>query len=226
MSIFFRPHFAPLRRTRRIAAVAAMRSARRLTPLLVIGLAAAVIVVRGISAEAQAAVKQPAAKAAGEPAADPLLGAMSFSKSGEPVEVTARSLEFDYRTRVLIYRGDVVAKQGDVQLTADTLTLDLSEGEKTELQTMVAEGNVRFSKGDRRATAGRAVYDQAKRLIVLSQHAVLEDGRGNVSGDSVHVYLDDGRTVIEGGSGRVRAILRPAHPATGDETSEAESGTP
>jgi lipopolysaccharide export system protein LptA len=177
-------------------------------------IAALLIVTRGISAEAQAAVTQ-TKPSSSTPSSDPLLGSLSFTSSDEPVEVTAASLEFDYRTRVLTYRGDVVAQQGDVRLTADMLTLDLSEGAKSELRSVVAEGNVHFSKGDRRATAGRAVYDQGKRLIVLSRNAVLEDSRGNVSGDTVHVYLDDDRTVIEGGSGRVRAVLRPAKKTPG-----------
>lgn len=200
-----------------VGGVLGVRPVRRYASLLAACLAA-FIVGRGIAAEAQAAVTEPASRSA---SADPLLGSLSFTSSDEPVEVTARSLEFDYRTRVLTYRGDVVAKQGDVKLTADTLTLDLSEGEKSELRSVVAEGNVHFSKGDRRATAGRAVYDQQKRLIVLSQQAVLADDRGNVSGDSVHVYLDDGRTVIEGGSGRVRAVLRPSD-RSGDAAGDAE----
>jgi lipopolysaccharide export system protein LptA len=160
-------------------------------------------------AEAQAAVSQPKALTA-PPASDPFLGSLSFTSSNEPVEVTSKSLEFDYRARVLTYRGDVVAKQGDVQLSADTLTIDLSKGEAPELKTVVAEGRVRFTKGTRRATAEHAVYDQSKRLIVLSRNAVLSDERGDVSGDSVHVYLDESRTVIEGGEGRVRAVLRPS----------------
>jgi lipopolysaccharide export system protein LptA len=193
-------------------------------------LATLMIVSRGISAEAQAAVTQPRVS---RESGDPLLGSLSFTSSDEPVEVTARSLEFDYRTRVLVYRGDVVAKQGDVQLKADTLTLDLrrdeKSGEKSELRSVVAEGNVHFSKGDRRATAGRAVYNQAKRLIVLSDDAVLEDSRGNVSGDTVHVYLDEERTLIEGGSGRVRAVLRPKDKSPGETAKEETAnggGTP
>ncbi len=180
-------------------------------------LAALTIISRGISAEAQAAVTQPSAS---RDSGDPLLGSLSFTSSDEPVEVTARSLEFDYRTRVLVYRGDVIAKQGDVQLKADSLTLDLSRDEKSDLRSVVAEGNVHFSKGDRRATAGRAVYDQGKRLIVLSRDAVLEDSRGNVSGDTVHVYLDEERTLIEGGPGRVRAVLRPKDESTGEKRAE------
>jgi lipopolysaccharide export system protein LptA len=121
----------------------------------------------------------------------------------------------------LIYRGDVVAKQGEVKLAADVLTLSLAADSTSELRTVVAEGNVRFSKGDRRASVRRAEYDQAKRLIILDQDAVLEDARGNVSGDRVSVYLDEGRTVVEGGEGRVRAVLRPAEETEGGKTAGA-----
>jgi len=208
-----------------VSSIARVGSARGTTlrlGWLLVYLVAFVIITRGISAEAQAAVHRPETTAPNR-SGDPLLGSLSFTSSDEPVEVTADSLEFDYRTRVLIYRGNVVARQGDVQLSADSLTLDLSPGEKSELQSVVAEGNVHFSKGTRRATAGRAVYDQAKRLIVLSRNAVLSDERGNVSGDTVHVYLDDGRTVIEGGPGRVRAVLRPAA-SDGGENASAQPG--
>jgi len=176
-------------------------------------------------AEAQAAVSKPktAAPAKGS---DPFLGSFSFTSSNEPVEVTSKTLEFDYRARVLTYRGDVVAKQGDVELSSDTLTIDLSKGEAPELKTVVAEGHVRFSKGTRRATAEHAVYDQSKRLIVLSRNAVLSDDRGDVSGETVHVYLDESRTVIEGGSGRVRALLRPSDDKKTNDKKTNDKKTP
>lgn len=199
---------APVRRGRRLAGV----------------LAVVLLALRGVSAEAQAAVNQPAPAKRGADA-DPLLGSLSFSSGDEPVEVTSKSLEFDYRTRVLTYRGDVVATQGDVKLAADILTLALAQDSTNGLRTVVAEGNVRFSKGARRASARRAEYDQAKRLIVLDQDAVLEDDRGNVSGDRVSVYLDEGRTVVEGGEGRVHAVLRPAQD-DGDTAADAEGVAP
>lgn len=98
-----------------------------------------------------------------------------------------------------------------MRLAADRLTLALSADPDSGggVRSVVAEGNVRFSKGARRASAQRAEYDQARRLIVLERNAVIEDDRGNVTGDRVSIYLDEGRTVVEGGEGRVRALLRP-----------------
>ncbi|MCK6554270.1 lipopolysaccharide transport periplasmic protein LptA [Candidatus Binatia bacterium] len=144
---------------------------------------------------------------------DPLLDALAFSSGREPIAVTSDALDFDYKTRVLTYRGAVVATQGDLRLQSDTLTVALALDGAEKVKEVIAAGNVRMSKGERWATAGRAVFDQTARTVVLSDNAVLHDGQNEVSGDRVVVYLDEERSVIEGGSGRVRAVLYP--PAEG-----------
>ena len=154
-----------------------------------------------------------AARAGGSPG-DPLLGGFAFNSSDEPVVVTANTLEFDYRAGKLFYRGNVVASQADMKLESDTLTVLLDRGRDGKVTEVVAEGNVRMSKGSRHATAGRALFDQTKRQVVLSQNAVLHDGPNQVSGDRVVVYLDDERSVVEGGAGRVKAVLFPPKSAT------------
>ena len=58
---------------------------------------------------------------------DPLLGALSLGSSREPISVSADRLEFDYRTRVLTYKGGVKATQGDMQLQSNTLTVSLDD---------------------------------------------------------------------------------------------------
>lgn len=167
---------------------------------------------------ALAAASAPAAVAQGAPAVretprDPLLGALAFSAGREPISVTSDALDFDYKTRILTYRGAVVATQGDLRLQSDTLTIALALDGGEAVKEVVAAGNVRMSKGDRWATAGKAVFDQGARTVVLSDNAVLHDGPNEVSGERVMVYLDEERSVIEGGSGRVRAVLHP--PAEG-----------
>jgi len=168
----------------------------------------AAVVAVAAAGSGRAAGAEPAAPPR-EPPRDPLLGALTFSSGREPIAVTADALDFDYKTRVLTYRGAVVATQGDLRLQSDTLTvaLDVEGGEK--VKEVVAAGNVRMAKGERWATAGKAVFDQIARTVVLSDNAVLRDGQNEVSGERVVVYLDEERSVIEGGSGRVRAVLYP-----------------
>jgi len=174
--------------------------------------------------EARAATgAAPAAKSAA-PGPDAFLGALSFGSSREPVSVTADTLEFDYRTRVLKYSGKVVVTQADMKLESDTLTVLLEQQEvENRVKEVTAEGTVRLSKGTRWATGGRAVFDQAQNTVVLSKNAVLHDGLNEVSGDRVVVYLDQERSIVEGGGGRVTALL---YPPKGTETPGAEGAPP
>ncbi|MBI3785644.1 MAG: lipopolysaccharide transport periplasmic protein LptA [Deltaproteobacteria bacterium] len=140
---------------------------------------------------------------------DNLLGALSFTAGREPISVSANGLEFDYRGRVLTYKGNVVATQGDMKLQTDTLTITLAEGGENQLREVVAVGNVRLSKGSRTATSGRAVFDQVKHTVVLTENPILQDGGNQVTGDRVTVYLDQERSVVDGGNGKVRALFAP-----------------
>lgn len=134
-----------------------------------------------------------------------------------PVTVTSKTLEYDYRKNVVIYRGDVQASQGNVRLRSDELTVRLvdapggegSDGEGVTLQQVVAVGGVRIDQGTRWATGGRAVFDQEKRILLLTESPVLHDGPNEIAGDRVVVYLDEDRSVVEGGRGRVKAVLFP-----------------
>ena len=186
-----------------------MRSRRDLIPAL------ALVGVALGTAGAEPA-NQPSGSAA------PLFDAGSFGNRKEPVTVTADKLEYDYKANVIVYRGDVVATQGETKLRSDTLTVTLAAADKSDapdapgkggqrLQEIVAVGNVRIDNGTRWATGGRAVFEQGNRTFVLTETPVLHDGSNEVVGDRVIVYLDENRSVVEGGRKRVKAVLYPSN---------------
>jgi len=163
-----------------------------------------------------------------EPAkSDGFFDAGNFSNRKEPIHITSDSLEYDYKTNVVVYRGDVIAIQGDMKVRSDTLTVTLtghdgagpsgapdhdpdpSKGGGQKVQQIVAVGNVRIDNGTRWATGGRAVFEQASRTLVLTETPVLHDGPNEVAGDRVLVYLDENRSVVEGGRKRVKAVVYP-----------------
>ena len=162
--------------------------------------------------EAQAAIRQTPKEV--EPGQDSLLNALSFSSKRDPISVAADGLEFDYRTHVLVYKGGVEVIQGDIKMQSQTLRVVLDDHAENRVKEIVAEGNVRVSKGPRWATGGRAEFDQAKQTVVLSDDAVVHDGSNEVSGDRIVVYLNENRSVVEGGTGRVRAVLFPSKTGT------------
>lgn len=138
-----------------------------------------------------------------------LLSNFSVATRRGPVTIEAEEMEFDYLALLLTYRGAVTVTQGDLTLKSDSLSVKVDGENVNRLNEIVAEGDVQIDQGDRRATGGKAVFDQLARTVTLSDHAVLRDGRNEVAGSRVVVYLDEERSVVEGGEDRVRAVLFP-----------------
>src|SRR5438105_3896170 len=80
----------------------------RASVLLSVLVCAALLPGRGGAEEARATTGMPPPARGADLNHDPFLGALSLSSSREPVSITAAALEFDYRSRVLTYKGEVV----------------------------------------------------------------------------------------------------------------------
>ena len=174
-------------------------------------------------ATAAAAAGTPAQRSATPGPADQLNGLLGgFQLGGDrgPVQIAADAMEFDYKSKILTYRGSVLVTQADMTLRSDTLRVTLDPDHPDKPREVVAEGNVQIDKGTRRATGGRAVFDNAARTVTLSDQAHLHDGPNEVAGERVVVYLDEQRSVVESGGGqdRVRAVLYPSTPEAGGAT--------
>jgi lipopolysaccharide export system protein LptA len=160
--------------------------------------------------EARASTHSPPAGSVAAAGPDTLLGALSFTSSREPIAVSADTLEVDYRARLLKYTGNVVVTQGDMRLSSNSLTVTLDDAAADRVKEVVADGQVRLSQGERWASGGHAVFDEARNTVVLSDNAELHDGPNEVKGDRVKVFLNEQRSVVEGGKGRVTAKLFPS----------------
>lgn len=149
---------------------------------------------------------------------DGLLESFSLSADRGPVRIEASTLEFDYKSGLLTYRGKVRVHQADIELSSDTLSVHLDAELTGRPREIVARGNVRVVSGEREATGGRAEFNQSEQTVTLSENAILRDGPNEVSGERVVVYLREERSVVEGGSDRVRATLFPSGSAEDDES--------
>jgi len=151
-----------------------------------------------------------------------LIDSLSFTSRREPIHIRSHDLEFLYNEKRIIYRGDVVATQGDVTVKSDLLTVTYEEPttedgtslpqsesvtSRQRLKEIVAEGNVEITTQDRRATGKKVVFNEANRTVVLSGNAVLREGTNQVTGEQVTVFLDEKRSVVEGGGGERRAEM-------------------
>ena len=173
-----------------------------------------VFLVAILALAAAAGVARAAAERARTPGSadelDGLLGGFALGGDRGPVRIDADAMEFDYKTKVLTYRGGVTVTQADMKLRSETLRVTLDPDRPERPREVVAEGSVQIDKGTRRATGGRAVFDDAARTVTLTDQARLQDGPNEVTGERVVVYLDEQRSVVEGGQDRVRAVLYPS----------------
>ncbi len=126
-----------------------------------------------------------------------------------PVEITAQQLEMMQQQRQSIFSGDVVAKQGDMTLTAAKLTVFLQK-EQDQIDRLEASGAVKVTQLDRVATADKAVFYQLEEKLVLTGDATVVQGTNKVSGAEIVLYLKENRSVVKSlDRGRVKAVIVP-----------------
>ncbi|HKL27458.1 MAG TPA: lipopolysaccharide transport periplasmic protein LptA [Desulfuromonadales bacterium] len=127
----------------------------------------------------------------------------------DTVKISADRLEADDVASRLTFIGNAVARQGDISIAADQLTISY-RGEERQIQSIVAEGHVRIEQGGRTATAERAVYDKPAERITLTGSPTVRQAANSVSGQEIVLFLDGQRSIVKGGSnGRVRAVFQP-----------------
>jgi lipopolysaccharide export system protein LptA len=134
-------------------------------------------------------------------------GASPWTMGSEPLQVDARSLEARGADGLVVFEGDVVARQGDLVLQTDRLEVGI-DAETRGLRSAVARGTVRIRRGELLATAAEATYDASAGVVVLTGDPKVWRDRDVVAGDRITLFLAEDRSVVEG----ARAVLFPEAP--------------
>jgi lipopolysaccharide export system protein LptA len=145
-----------------------------------------------------------------------------FTASRAPIDITSDTVEADQKTNRVTFKGNVVAKQEDTTLYANTLTITYDPNTK-KVKEIVAVGNVKVVQLDRRATGQKATFDQEKNKVVLDGEAVVREGTNVIRGERIIFYVDEERSVVEGGKGsRVSTSITPPPKEEGEEKKPKE----
>ena len=160
-----------------------------------------------LSGSGQAAEQKPAGKGEGQ---KPSLGKpFGLASSRSPINVDSDAAEGDQKKNLFTFKGNVVAKQEDITLYANMVTIQY-DPETRGIKTLVASGNVKIVQQDRRATGQKITFHQDENKIVLEGDAVLREGDNVIRGERVIYYVDEERSVVEGGKGgRVNTTITP-----------------
>ena len=161
--------------------------------------AAALALAVATTASAQA----PRAPAAKTPAAAP-------KDDRAPVTVDSDKMERLGKEGLVIFSGNVVARQNNSVQYADRMEVYLDEkGDK--ILRIVSTGSVRIITHDcRTGTARRAEYTDLDQRMVLTGNARVWQDDNVVSGESITIFLSQDRSLVQGGTQeRVKAVFYP-----------------
>lgn len=134
----------------------------------------------------------------------------------QPIVIEAAAAEADNRTRITVYRGDVVITQGTLRITGDTvwihyddsntITKAVSVGKPAKFRQL-ADGKEDYMTAD----AERMEYHADQDLILLLGNARYGDGKDKITAP---------RIVYDSRRGRVKAGANP----DGGQSSESVTG--
>lgn len=142
----------------------------------------------------------------------PEKGAKKEIGTGEqPLRVNAQTLEVDNKNQVITFKGNVIARQGEMTIQADIARVYYSKKEEGhEIKEIVATGNVRIYQGNRLATSQQAVFYHQEQKIILTGQPKVWQGKDMLSGEKITVYLQEDKSFVESGpERRVEVIFYP-----------------
>ena len=110
----------------------------------------------------------------------------------KPIDIDADVFEVNAKEKKGVFRGNVVARQGDVTIRA-TRVEALYSKQANAIVKAVAEGGVTVTSGTKVAKADRAEFNNDQRTIVLSGEPRLWEEGSLLEGREIIFHVDDGR---------------------------------
>lgn len=164
------------------------------------------------------------------------------SNSGKPVDIEADSLEVDDKKKIAIFRGNVSATQGDINLKSNTIHVTYTGGgTKTanagssdaaspfggggDISQIKAEGNVVvvMKSKNQQVKGDVAVFDVPAQKVTVSGNISLSEGSNTIKGTKLVVDIKNGTSTVES-TGRVGAVFTPKEKDNKDKDKAKEGG--
>ncbi|MCX7965766.1 MAG: lipopolysaccharide transport periplasmic protein LptA [Syntrophorhabdaceae bacterium] len=121
---------------------------------------------------------------------------LKFFEEKKPIDIVSDSMEGMEKEKYVIFKGNVVARQGDLFIYCDTIEAFMDE-KNNEIERAHAKGNVKIVKKDRTSTCKEAIFDNKKGIITLKGDVNVFSGQDKLTGDIIIYYINEERVVVE-----------------------------
>ena len=131
-------------------------------------------------------------------------------RSNAPIVIDADRLEAFKKEGLVVFTGNVVAKQESSVQSADRMEVYLDDKGERVLR-IISTGNVKIVTEDCRTGTARRVeyYDDDQKLLLIGDAKVWQEDNV-VTGERIVMYLADDRSEVEAGpQGRVKSVFYP-----------------
>jgi len=131
------------------------------------------------------------------------------AKAESPIYIEADQMSSTEKTNTVLFTGDVDAKQGDLRVRSDEMTVFYTDQEKDskeqlstaqQVEKLICVGNVEITRTDWLGTSDKMVYLADKRQVILTGNAKAWQGQNMVGGEKIVYYMDEGRSEVVGGT--------------------------
>jgi outer membrane protein assembly factor BamD len=152
-------------------------------------------------------------KEKGKPGAPPEAKETKFLDANidrsQPIDITSDKVEAFWKENLIVFKGNVVARQKDIVIYADSMEAIVVEDGKG-IDRATAGGNVKIQQGLRVANCQKAIFYNRDQKMVLTGEPRIVDGDNTVSGDEIIFDIEKNRVEVKGGqSGRGKAKVHP-----------------
>jgi outer membrane protein assembly factor BamD len=128
--------------------------------------------------------------------------------SSYPIDITSDSVETFTKDNLILFKGNVMARQKDMVIYADSLEAVIIEDGKG-IEKVIADGRVKIQQGVRVASCQKAIFYNLDKKIVLTGDPKVWEGDNIVSGEEIIFDIEQNRVEVKGGAsgrGKVRII--------------------
>jgi outer membrane protein assembly factor BamD len=129
--------------------------------------------------------------------------------TSQPIDITSDRVETYSKENLIIFKGNVIARQKDMVIYADSIEALVIEGGKG-IERVLASGNVKLQQGLRVASCQKAVFYNLDQKIILTGDPKVSEGDNMVSGEEIVFDLTQNKVEVKGGAGgRGKARIHP-----------------
>jgi outer membrane protein assembly factor BamD len=127
----------------------------------------------------------------------------------QPIDITSDKVETHWKENLVIFKGNVIARQKDIVIYADSVEV-LTHPDGKGVERVIAGGNVKIQQGLRVAHCQKAILYNPDQKLVLTGDPKVSEGDNMVLGDEIIFDIDKNRVEVKGGpSGRGKAKVQP-----------------